>query len=290
MRSVTTQDGRSLAYEVWGDPEGTPAFALHGTPGTRLNRHPWQDRVAALGARVITYDRPGYGQSTRHPGRRVVDCVADVAAIADDLGLGRFAITGGSGGGPHCLAVAALLGDRVTFARCVVGVAPYGVQGLDWFEGMDPENVKEFGWALAGEEVLRPELAAEADRMLARVAVDPATLLGDFDLSAADRAVLADPAIQQVIAEATREMFAHGVDGWVDDDLAFTVDWGFDLAQIAVPVEVHYGATDVMVPPGHGAWLGEHVPGARVVVVEDAGHLLGPEESLDMLASLIAAG
>jgi pimeloyl-ACP methyl ester carboxylesterase len=263
-------------------------FALHGTPGTRLNRHPWEDRVADLGARVITYDRPGYGRSTRHPGRKIVDCVGDVAAIADDCGIERFAVTGGSGGGPHCLAVAARLGSRVTLARCVVGVAPYGVADLDWFAGMDPENVKEFGWAQAGEQVLRPELEREARGMRERVQADPQTLLGDFELPAADRAVLADPRMHEVIVESTPEMFAHGVDGWVDDDLAFCVDWGFDLDEIAVPVEIHYGATDVLVPAGHGAWLAQHVPGASVVVEVEGGHLMGPEAGLEMLASLIA--
>src|SRR4029450_6945491 len=97
----------------------------------------------------------------RHPGRCVVDCVGDIAAIADVLGTERFAITGGSGGGPHALAVAARLPDRVTRAACAVGIAPYDAQGIDWFDGMDPLNVREFGWALQGEAVLVPELERE---------------------------------------------------------------------------------------------------------------------------------
>src|SRR4051794_8100368 len=119
-------DGRSLCFAEWGDPAGFPVLTLHGTPGSRLNRHPDAEQYARAGARVITYDRPGYGGSTRRPGRSVVDCVEDVAALADHLGLDRFAVTGGSGGGPHALAVAARLGDRVVRCRCVVGVAPYG--------------------------------------------------------------------------------------------------------------------------------------------------------------------
>src|SRR6185369_2914402 len=119
--------------------------------------------------RVITYDRPGYGRSDRHPGRQVASCVADVAAIADAVGVDRFAVSGASGGGPP---------DRVTRALCSVGFAPYGAQGLDWYAGMDPENVKEFGWALAGEAELHRELTREAADMVARVEHDPARMLG----------------------------------------------------------------------------------------------------------------
>ena len=102
---VQTSDGRALAYAVMGDPDGKTVFVLHGTPGSRLSgRHPDPTRVADAGLRIVTYDRPGNGRSTRHPGRDVVDCVADIATIADALGIVRFVVTGGSGGGPHALA------------------------------------------------------------------------------------------------------------------------------------------------------------------------------------------
>src|SRR5581483_5035534 len=101
VTNVTVADGRVIAYSEAGDPNGAPVFVLHGTPGSRLGtltQNP--GRIAEAGLRVITYDRPGYGRSTRHRGRRVVDAVDDVATIADDLALQQFAITGGSGGGP----------------------------------------------------------------------------------------------------------------------------------------------------------------------------------------------
>src|SRR6187455_2901907 len=125
-------DGRTLCFAEWGDPDGFPVFTLHGTPGGRLNRHPDESKYAEAGARIITYDRPGYGGSDRQAGRAVVDCVADVAAIADALAIETFSVVGGSGGGPHTLAVAARLPDRVVRARCDVGCAPYPSQGLDW--------------------------------------------------------------------------------------------------------------------------------------------------------------
>jgi pimeloyl-ACP methyl ester carboxylesterase len=289
-RTQTLQlpDGRALCFAEWGDPVGFPVFSLHGTPGGRLSRHPDEAKYAQAGARVITYDRPGYGRSDRHPGRRVVDCVGDVAAIADHLGVERFSVTGGSGGGPHSLAVAARLGDRVVRARCAVGVAPYGLPDLDFFEGMDPLNVKEFSWAIEGEEVLAVELARELQEMGLRVAQDPSKLLGDdWALDEADRAVMARSEMAAVIRESTEDLVRGGHWGWVDDDLAFTAPWGFELAEIAVPVEVRYGARDVLVPAAHGAWLGQNVPGAQVVVEHAAGHMTDPDEVVARMRWLV---
>ena len=166
-------DGRTLCFAEWGDPHGVPLFNLHGTPGGRLNRAPDETKYVELGARVITYDRPGYGRSDRQPGRRVVDCVADVVAIADHLGIDQFAVQGGSGGGPHCLAVAAGLPDRVLRARCFVGVAPFDAVGLSFFTDMDPMNVTEFSWGLEGEQRLARELERELAEMGERVAAGP---------------------------------------------------------------------------------------------------------------------
>jgi pimeloyl-ACP methyl ester carboxylesterase len=286
---IQTSDGRTLAYAQIGDPDGTPVFVLHGTPGSRLNgRHPDPSRVADAGLRVITYDRPGNGRSTRHPGRAVVDCVADIGGIADALGIERFVVTGSSGGGPHALAAAARLRDRVIRAECNVGGAPYDASDLDWFEGMDPENVKEFGWALQGEGTLVPELERLADEWRSRLDDDPATLLGDFQISEADQTVLQDQIVRERMRKSLREALASGVCGWVDDDLAFVKPWGFEVEEVRVPVQVRYGTGDVLVPAGHGEWLARHVPNATVIVDHEAGHLSTPDEHLERLRSLVA--
>ena len=288
-RFVNTTDGRKLAVEQYGDPEGTPVFMLHGTPGCRLSgRHPDESRVVDAGLRLITYDRPGYGQSDRHKDRRVIDCVADVAAIADELGVERFAVTGGSGGGPHALAVAARLPGRVTRVGCDVGVAPYDAPDFDWLAGMDPANVKEFKWALAGEDTLLPELEKQASEAIAKVEADPSALLNQFELSPADRAILEDPRIQKTLRASTKEAFVNGVWGWVDDDLGFTEPWGFDVAELEVPVEIRYGATDVLVPAAHGAWLAAHIPHAAVTVDDEGGHLSSPDQRLERIIELAA--
>ena len=208
LKTLATPDGRELAFAIWGDPSGFPVLSLHGTPGCRLSRWPDEDVYRSLGVCVVTHDRAGYGRSTRRRGRSVVDAVDDVVALADHLGFEQFGVSGGSGGGPHVLACAALLPERVVRATCNVGITPLGSAGLErdeWLEGMDPENVKEFGWAEAGEDVLAVELEREHAAMLERVAVDPTTVLGDFELSDSDRAQLARPEVMQIIRESTAE-------------------------------------------------------------------------------------
>jgi pimeloyl-ACP methyl ester carboxylesterase len=275
LRTLETPDGRRLAYGVWGDPAGFPILSLHGTPGCRLERWPHEALYVELGVCLVTHDRAGYGRSSRRPGRRIADEVDDVVALADELGFGQFAVTGGSGGGPHALACAALLPDRVVRATCLVGVAPLGEGGLerdDWLAEMDPENVKEVGWAEAGEEILTRELEATHARARERVAEDPSAVLEEFELSEADRRALTRPERMQIIRESVFEQCVNGVGGWVDDDLALIRAWGFDVSQVSVPVLVWYGATDVLVPRAHGDWLATNVPDC-VVKIDEWGHL-----------------
>jgi pimeloyl-ACP methyl ester carboxylesterase len=276
-----------VAYEEAGDPAGVPIFVLHGTPGSRLGVHPDRSRIADAGLRLVTYDRPGYGRSTRHRGRRIVDCVGDVAAIADELGLERFAVAGSSGGGAHALAVGARLPERVSRVSCNVGAAPFDAPDLDWFEGMDPANVREFGWALEREEILARELQRESRELLGLLAEDPSSVLGDFELAPTDLATMEDEDLRTALRQSLPEALRDGVWGWVDDDLAHVRPWGFDLEEIQVPVEVRYGVDDVLVPAAHGAWLGAHVPNAVVTVDHDAGHLLTPDQNLDRLRAFV---
>ena len=276
LRTTTAPDGRTLAYAVWGDPDGFPVMSLHGTPGCRLNRWPDEELYRRFEIRLVTHDRAGYGRSERNRGRSVADEAADVAAIADSLHIDRFGVSGGSGGGPHALACAALLPDRVIRTSCIVGGAPFGADGLErdaWLAGMDPENVKEFGWAEQGEEILAGELDREHADAVRRVDEDPARLLENFDLSESDRAQLRRPELAQVIRESVHEEAANGVWGWVDDDLAFLEPWGFAVDAIRTPALVRYGRGDVLVPEAHGAWLAANVPGCVVKVDEGSGHL-----------------
>ena len=254
-QTVTAADGRTLVFAEWGDLGGFPVFSLHGAPGSRFARHYDESAYAEVGARVITYDRPGYG---------------------------------GSVGGPHSLAVAAHLPERVTRATCAVGVVPFETSGFDWFAAMDPLNVREIGWALEGEDVLAREIEPWAAEMLERVAADPAKTLGDdWQLSEADRAELARPERHEVMRQMVNEAFRRGIWGYVDDTLCLVRPWGFDVAEISVPTRVVYGLTDVLVPRQHGEWLARNVANAEVVVDEHGGHMADPDQVTESYAWLV---
>ena len=207
----------------------------------------------------------------------MVDSVADVSAIADSLGIDRFAVSGGSWGGPHTLAVAARLPERVTRAACIAGVAPFDMPGFDWFAGMDAVNIEEIGWALEGEDVLAREIERTAAGMLKRVEDDPSKVISDeVQLSEADRAQMANPERHEAIRKGINEAFRQGVWGYVEDIFCLIQPWGFDVTEIRVPTRIAYGLTDVLVPPQHGEWLARNVPNAEAVIDEQGGHFSAP--------------
>jgi len=273
-QTAAAADGRTLAVAEWGDPDGFPVFMLHGTPGSRFAGEADASAYAEVGARVIAYDRPGYGGSDRFRGRRVVDSIGDVSAIADSLGIERFAVSGGSWGGPHSLALAARLPERVTRAACIAGPAPFDLNDFDWFAGMDAVNIDEIGWARQGEDVLTRELERMTAAWLERLANDPSDP-GETEFSETDRAVLARPERHEAMRRGLNEAFRQGVSGYVDDIFCLIQPWGFDVKEIRVPTRIDYGLTDVLVPPQHGEWLAHNVPNAEVVVDEQGGHFAG---------------
>jgi pimeloyl-ACP methyl ester carboxylesterase len=258
-------------------------FSLHGTPGSRLGRHHDPTVYERANVRLVTYDRPGYGVSDRQPGRRIVDAVADVAAIADVLELDRFAVMGGSGGAPHALACGALLGDRVDAVAAVVCPAPWDAEGIDPMAGQSPGNFEEFGAALQGRQALEELLAGQASA----IAADPWAIVTGRDdaLPEEDIASLQDEQRFQVFAEALREAVAQGPAGWADDDLAFVQPWGFDLGAIAVPVTLWQGEHDSLIPADHGRYLVAGIPGARIHWIE-TGHLAMVDQIGAILAEL----
>jgi pimeloyl-ACP methyl ester carboxylesterase len=264
-------DGRTLGVVEAGDPVGRTVFALHGTPGSRLLWRGLIEDAEARGIRLVGYDRPGYGGSDPHPGRRVADAAGDVAAIADALGLDRLAVEGGSGGGPHALACAALLPDRVVATACLAGVAPYPAEGLDWLEGMGQDNLDEFAATLEGREPLERYLRDQADAMLAAEPEALADTLRSL-LSPPDAAILTGE-VAEFLHEATRVGIGERLDGWIDDDFVFLERWGFELEDIRTPVQLWHGEQDRFVPLAHGEWLAERIPGVEAHLSEQDGHL-----------------
>src|ERR1700674_1036005 len=171
-RVVQAADGRTLRLEDGGDPRGKPVLMHHGTPGAGLLYPAAEADARQLGIRLIGYDRPGYGGSSPQPGRTVADCAGDVRAICAALGIDRLAMWGISGGGPHVLACAALLPDLVTAAASLASPAPYGADGLDFFEGMGELNADGARLVLADETAARAQTDKDREESLATSADD----------------------------------------------------------------------------------------------------------------------
>jgi pimeloyl-ACP methyl ester carboxylesterase len=259
---VKTADGRSLATEEWGRPDGRPVLYAHGTPMSRLARYPDDRLFETLNVRLITYDRPGFGASSPDPGRQVADAAADMSAIVDAYGIDRLPVFGVSGGGPHALAFAARQPERVSRVATLASPAPCDAAGLDWFADMVEMNRDSATAALAGRSALAEHFANSGS-------LDLAELLPD-----AERAVLQRPEVRAMLTEAYAEAVRPGIDGWIDDELAlFGLPWGFAPQEIAVPAVIWHGGTDRIIPPTHGRWLTEQIPNAVHQEPPDAGHV-----------------
>jgi len=285
---VVVNEQRSLSVDVAGAEHGWPVFLMHGTPGSRSGPRPRSSVLYRLGIRLISYDRPGYGGSMRHPGRRVSDAALDVAAIADHLGIKTFSVIGRSGGGPHALACAALLPDRVLRAAVLVGLAPSDAVGLDWFGGMTESNQRAFGTAEHDAMILAEQLRLRAER----ANDDPGSLLKFLiqQMTEADRRVVSGVPIRRLLTDSYAEALRGGPDGWIDDVLALRADWGFTLTEIHMPVRLWHGADDNFAPASHSRWLAAQIPGAQVEVQRHTAHFGAVEVLPEILAWLTPPG
>jgi len=270
-RDVTLRDGRVLHLYEDGDPNGAPLIVHHGTPGSGMLYPPQVADARERGLRLIGYDRAGYGRSTPKPDRTVAGVAADIEDVLDALGIDRFASIGGSGGGPHTLALGALLADRCVATCAIAAVAPWEAEGLDWLDGQGEQNRKEWAAALAGPAELEPHLEQDSAEMLAATPEQIRDVLSTL-LSPPDRAVVTGELAEFLHASSARAL-EPGVAGWRDDDLAFTRPWGFDLGAIRSPVLLWQGVQDLMVPPAHGRWLAARIAGVDAHISDEDGHL-----------------
>lgn len=258
---------------------------MHGTPGSRVGPFPRTLVLYELGVRLISFDRPGYGRSDRLRFRTVADVASDVTVIANALGLDQFAVIGRSGGGPHALACAALLPERVTRACAMVSLAPMDAQGLHWFDGMADSNVDAYTTAASDPELL----TARFMQVAAKIQADPASHVADLriEMPEPDQRVVADARIRAMLAENYAEALHFSADGWIDDLLAFSSPWGFDVADIQVPVLLWHGQNDVFSPAMHTQWLAERIDRAFIEIHPSSAHLGALERVPDMLSWLV---
>lgn len=277
LLDVPAVDGRTLEVLLSGAPSGRTLFFHSGLPSAAVP-FPELDRVATeRDLRVVTCSRPGYGGSTPRPdgatAYRVADDVPDTAAILAHLQVDEVVTLGWSGGGPRALACAALL-PVCRAAASLAGIAPVDDGGMDldaWLADMGPENVRDFLASRDGADALQPFADEQAAGMVAVTGEQVAASFGQL-LSAVDAAAVTGE-FADFLASSSVRAAAQGSVGLRDDSLAIARPWGFDLADIDVPVSVWQGRHDRMVPFGHGVWLADHVPGARRHLYEDEGHL-----------------
>jgi pimeloyl-ACP methyl ester carboxylesterase len=231
----------------------------------------WIADAEKKGIRLISYDRPGYGGSTAKPGHTVASGAADVRAIAGALGHDRLGIWGISGGGPYALGGAALLPDLAVAVGSVASVAPYGIEGFDYFAGMGESNVEGTRRFFSDPEAERRDLRESREGILAATPEQFAEELESL-LSPVDAGALTGD-LADWLLESNQVALSAGDQGWWDNGAAYLSDWGFDLRDIRVPVKIWHGRQDRFVPVQHGEWLAASVPGAEAEISDHDGHL-----------------
>jgi pimeloyl-ACP methyl ester carboxylesterase len=272
---VTPAPGRTLRVREYGDPSGIPVMTLHGNPGAGIPGGDDIARAYSRGIRLIAYDRPGYGSSTRVEGRNVADCARDIRAIAGALEIRAIAVWGLSGGGPHAAACAALLDDLVPAVAMLASPAPYNAQNLDYFAGMSENTIATVKQMLEDPPAAHAALEGGRRAIIAG-GIDEMLSAMRSTLPGGDAALLAGETGAAIRARWLTGL-ASSADGWWDDMLATVSNWGFDVSQIRTEVLILHGREDPIVPVAHGEWLADAIPGAKARLLAGEGHfsLLG---------------
>jgi pimeloyl-ACP methyl ester carboxylesterase len=284
---VETPDGRVLRVEIGGG--GSRVVLAHlGSPNAGVLYEPWVRDAQERDLTLVTYDRPGYGQSTRHPGRTVADCADDVRTIARALDFDRCGVWGYSGGGPCALACGALLGDLVTAVATIGSPAPAEEMGEDFFAGMREgmrEDLAQYdadrvGWERSNQEQWEALMALTMDDLRASwsenaVPADRDALAGEFGAW---------------LHRAIHQGLEPGVGGWEDDDIeTFHASWGFDPGDIRVPAKIWHGTDDTFVSCSQGQWLARRIPGAEADIRDGDGHMRVMAERIGDVHGWLAA-
>jgi pimeloyl-ACP methyl ester carboxylesterase len=244
-----------------------------GTPGSR---HIWDGLVEAgadRGLRHICCSRPGYEGSDRQPGRSFADVATDIEDVANDLEIEAFYIAGVSAGANFALACAALLPDRVPAALTMAALAPRTAAGLDWKAGMGAGNIEEFKALEAGPSALEAFIAGQVPRV-GETSKSKADFIEDLKgwVGQVDIEAFAGFLFESARVENER-LAGNGIWGWYDDDWAMWGEWGFDPADIRVPVSLWHGGQDLLIPPTHGEWLASRIPRVRAHLLPEVGHM-----------------
>jgi len=275
------RDGRELAWRWWGEPDGTPILRIQGTPGSRKQYNPNPDVQREVGARYLLADRPGYGGSTRKPGRGIADIADDYAELLDAHGLERVPATGTSGGGPHVLALAARHPDRVSAVSVAVGGTPLVPEEVSQLVGVNARGyaLAEQGWQPLYEflvEVRRRLLSEEGMQGVLSDAPEP------------DRVIMADPAWQKMSRQNTDEAMRQGAEGWTDESFAMHGEWDFDPAEVKTSVAWWHGDDDKNAPLSAARRVVARLSNVQLRTWHNEGHFVSLTHEKEILEELLS--
>ncbi|MBL8542081.1 MAG: alpha/beta hydrolase [Betaproteobacteria bacterium] len=278
--------GQMLAWSEYGARRGVAVLYHHGWPGSRLEADFADAAATALNLRIIAPDRPGYGASTQCPSRTFNDWAANAAHLLDHLGVDRCAVVGVSGGAPFALSCAAAMPARVAHVCVVSAMGP--LAGSNGLRDFDPVRRLALRLARRRSRLMRgllqravgPLLAQHAERFVAALARGCAP---------ADRATLAQPAVQARIAASFREGLAASAAGAARDLELYAAPWDIPLAGIQASVDLWHGDLDGIVPPALARRLAEELPTATARFIPGEGHYSLPLGHLDTILGKVAA-
>lgn len=277
-------DGRTLAYNQFGDPEGIPVFHAHGGPGSRLEGQIFHEEAKRRGYRIIATDRPGMGESTYLKGRKLLDYPKDISELADGLGLEKFGVTGWSGGGAHTTVCGYAIPERLLFNMTFAGYTNFaGMPGAENYlrSKMDQESVE-----LSKKH---PQLFKIFFDMME---ISEKYMPGSYykalikELCDSDREIASDPEFRKLFMAEEAEAFRQGSQGVTTDAAVHYVDWGFRLEEIRYKLHVFHGTEDFMVPIEYARNIAENVQDCELHILEGEGHLF-PFKYTDLIFDTI---
>jgi pimeloyl-ACP methyl ester carboxylesterase len=256
---VTTGGGRKIWVDISGPENGFPVLRHAGSPGSRRLFGPAVDCANACGFRLISYDRPGYGDTPPRSNRLIADGVVETLAIANELGFSELAVWGFSGGGPYALACAALLPEVVVGCCVFSSFAPYAAEGLDFATGCSDEYRREIELFFEDPQVARDHFRVEAHDLFAA----SSTAEGWLERwgAAAETDAAHSRQLAEYLALVQQDCLSRSDQGWWDDWAAVLTPWGFDPVEIDSPVQLWHGQSDEAVSPAHGHWLADRISG-----------------------------
>ncbi len=280
--TITMKGGRTLAYGVWGDPAGKPVFHFHGSSGSRLERPPNEKMLT--GIRLITVDRPGHGLSDIVPGYRLLEWPDDVTALADHLGINKFAVEGWSFGGPYAMAYAFRIPERVHTAGLISSFAPYDRPNST--EGMAGFNKVALGMAHRTPWLGKPFMRLQGRMMRG----DPERLARQMlsSVPESDKELFDQPQTVSVLLESIQEAFRVTSDGAAWEATMLVRPWGFQLEEIGLPVYIWHGEEDVNDPLQCGQYLRDKIPNAQATFFPGEGHFLILKRWGEILSKLVS--